>query len=134
MSFKKLKFNNGFASILAVIILGAVGVSIVSSVILFGLGFSRNSFSLEQYYQSKSLASACSEEALQQIKDSNFIGNGNLVLGQGSCDYFILDKGGEVREINSYGTVGSVIRKIQIEVDQINPTINIISWRDVSDF
>ena len=132
---KYQKTNSGFASLLAVIILGAVGTSIVTSIIFFGLGASLNSFSIEQSYQAKSLANACMEESMQQIRDNNsFVGSGGLVIGEWNCNYLVIDNGGEDRIINSYATIGNVVRKTKIEINQINPSINIVSWKDVAIF
>jgi len=116
-------------------VVGAVGVSIAVSLLLLGLSSSRTSFALEQSNQAKALANACIEEALQQIKDSTpFTGTDNFMLGQGTCTYTVTNDGGQNRTITSSGTVGTIIRKVEIIIDTINPQINITSWQEVDNF
>jgi len=127
--------NEGYITLISVLVVGAVGVAVATSLILLGLGSSRTSFAIEQSNQAKSLANACAEEALEQIRDlTSFTGSGNLVLGQGSCTYTVTSQGVQNRTITASGTVGTIIRKVKIIINQINPTIQIVSWQEVSDF
>lgn len=127
--------QRGYVILITVLVIGAVGVAIAVSVFWLGLGSSQSSFSIEQSNQAKALANACSEEALLQIRDSTpFTGSGGLTLGQGSCSYTVTSGGGQNRTITSSGTVGTIVRKVKITVDAINPTINVTSWQEVADF
>jgi len=126
--------KKGYVALITVLISGAIGVAIATSLLLLGLGSSRTSFALEQSNQAKALANACSEEALQQIRDSTpFTGTGSLTLGQGTCGYTVVNDGGEIRTVTASGTVGTVVRKIKIIVNTINPAINLTSWQEVAD-
>lgn len=127
--------KSGYIALITVLVTGAVGVAIAVSLLLLGLGSSRTSFALEQSNQTKALANACAEEALQQIKDSTpFTGAGNLTLGQGSCNYTVTSGGAQNRTITSTGTVGTIIRKVKITIDKITPSINVTSWQEVAEF
>src|SRR3990167_10115613 len=136
MKYKKY-YNQpqyGYITLISVLVVGAVGLSITVSLILLGLGSSRTSFSVEQSNQAKGLANACAEEAMQQIRNSTlFIGSGNLSLGQGVCGYTVTGGVGQSRTIAASGTVGTVIRKVKIIINQINPTIQVVSWQEVAD-
>lgn len=135
--FIKKWYNNrsGYITLISVLIVGAVGVAITLSIILLGVGSSRSSYAVEQSYQAKALANACAEEALQQIRDSlPFTGSGNLTLGQGACTYMVTNQGGQNRAIIASGTVGTIVRKVKIIIDKINPTIQVVSWQEVADF
>ena len=135
ISYKLTANTSGFITLISVLIAGAVGVGIVTSLILLGLGSSRTSFALIQSNQAKTLANACAEEALQQIRDSTpFSGTGNLTLGAGTCTYTVTKLTGQNRTITGSGTVGTIIRKISISLDKITPNINITSWQEVADF
>ncbi len=132
---QKSKVQDGYIALITVLVTGAVGVAIATSLLLLGLGSSRTSFSLEQSNQAKALANACSEEALQQIRDSTpFTGTGNLTLGQGTCSYTVTSGGGQNRTITSSGIVGTIVRKVKIIIDKITPNINVTSWQEVADF
>jgi len=132
--------NRGYVTLLSVLVLGAVGVSVAVSVVLLGVGASRTSFANEQSMQARALASACGEEALQQIRNStSFSGSNSLTLGQGGCSYTVTNTGGTNRTIRtnrtitSTGTVGSIVRKASLAIDAVNPQINVVSWQEVSD-
>ena len=132
---KKRYNNGGYSTLVSVLVVGAVGVAIAVSLILLGLGSLKTSFAHEQSNQAKALANACAEEALQQIRDSTlFTGSGNLTLGQGTCAYTVTSQGGQNRTITSSGTVGTIIRKVKIIINQITPTIQVVSWQEVVDF
>jgi hypothetical protein len=122
----------GYVALISVLTVGAVGVVVVAGVILLGLTWSRTSFAIQQSFQAKTLADACTEEALQQVKDSiPFAGNGTLTFGQGSCAYTVTNNGAQNRSVVSLGTVGTVVRKVSVTLDKISPSINITSWQEV---
>lgn len=137
LSTKKWYNNSsgyGYITLISILIVGAVGVAITLSIILLGVGSSRASFAIEQSNQAKALTNACAEEALQQIRDSApFIGSGDLTLGQGTCMYAVTSQGGQNRTITASGTVGTIVRKVKIIIDKINPAIQVVSWQEVAD-
>ena len=125
--------QNGFVTLISVLVVSAVGIAIAISVILLGLGLSRTSFAYEQSNQAKALANACAEEGLEQIRDSVFFtGTGNLALGQGTCMYTVTNQGGQNRTIASIGTVGTIVRRAQVIISAINPSIAVSSWQEVA--
>jgi len=127
--------ERGYITLLSVLVLGAVGIAIAISLVLLGVGASRTSFANEQALQARALANACAEEGLEQIRDNtSFSGTNSLSLGQGSCTYTVTNLGGSDRTIESSGTVGQVVRKVEIAIDAINPQINVTSWQEVADF
>jgi len=127
-------YNNrvgGYITLVSVLVAGAIGVAIAVSLVLLGVGSSQTSFVNEKSNQAKGLANACAEEALQQIHDSpSFASSGTLTLGQGTCGYLITNGGGSNRTIIASSTVGTIIRKITIQINQIGPTIQISSWQE----
>lgn len=131
----KLQASQGYIALITVLVIGAVGVAVAVSVILLGVGSARTSFAIEQSNQAKALANACAEEALQQIRDSVlFEGTGNFTLGQGSCTYTVAKLTDQNRTITATGTVGTIVRKVSIALDEITPSINITSWQEVADY
>jgi len=127
--------EKGYITLLSVLVLGAIGTSVAISIILSGLNSSKTSFALEQANQAQALANTCAEEALQEIRDLTlFEGSDNIILGQGNCDYTVINLGDENREIQTIGTVGTIVKKTKIIIDTINPQINITSWQEVNNF
>lgn len=135
MNEKHYTCYRGYVALISVLIVGAIGAAVATSLLVLGIGVSRTSFSQEQSAQAQALADACAEEALQQIRDAtSFTGTGSLTLGQGACAYAVTNQGGSNRTITASGTVGATTRKIKTFVNAINPTIGIVSWQEVSDF
>lgn len=131
----RLSTEQGFITLLSILIVGAVGVAIALSLLLLGIGSSRSSFAIEQSDQAKGLANACADEALQQIRDSTpFTGTGNLTFGQGTCTYTVTSQGGQNRTVTASGTVGTIVRKVKVIISTINPQITVTSWQEVNDF
>lgn len=126
---------NGYIALTSILIISAIVLLIALSAGLLSIselnmGLEKNQ-SAEAYY----LASACAEQGLQEIRNSDsFTGPGNLSLENGDCSYDVSQTGGENRTIEALGIVNNIIRKIKISLDTINPNINITSWQDVPDF
>ena len=96
MKFKKNKIQiSGYITLISVLIVGAVGIAIATSLLLLGLSSSRTSFTIEQSSQARALADACAEKAITSlIQDENYQGNETINLGQGSCDILQITSGG----------------------------------------
>lgn len=127
--------KKGYVALISVLVVSAVGIAVTLSLILLGIGTSRTSFAYEQSNQAKGLANACAEEAMQRIRDSTpFTGSDTLTLGMGTCTYTVTTQGPQSRTITANGTVGTIIRKVRIVIDRINPTIQVVSWQEIADF
>ena len=127
--------QRGYITLLSVLIVGAVGVAIATTLLLQGTNRSRSSFALQQQAQARALADACAEEGLQQLADNNsFTGTAGLTLGAGECSYTVVDTGGSTRRVEATGTVGTIVQKARIEVSALSPQITLSSWQEVADF
>jgi hypothetical protein len=124
--------TGGYVTLLSVLVVGAVGLAVTASLLLLGIGSARTSFAVRQSLQAKSLASACAEQGLEQIRANiSYVGTGNLSLGQGVCSYTVTNQGGSNRTIDSVGTVGTVVRKSRVIINAIIPLIIVSSWQEV---
>lgn len=127
--------NRGYITLISILVIGAIGTAVTVSMILSGLSASQTTFAVERGDHASGLVNACAEEALQQIRDnSSFTGFGGLLLGQGTCGYTVTSGGGENRTIQASSTVGTIVKKVSISIDAINPQINVTSWQEVADF
>ncbi|MBI4272838.1 hypothetical protein HY621_03225 [Candidatus Uhrbacteria bacterium] len=125
----------GFILLLSVLLIGVVGLAIVTSILLLGTNSSRTSFTLEQSNHAKAIANACAEEAMEQIRDStSFTGSGNLSFSRGTCSYTVTSQGGQNRTVTASSTVSTIIRKVKVIISSITPTITVTSWQEVTDF
>ncbi len=123
--------QRGYVALLAVLIVGAVSVSIATTLLLMGTDSQRSALVTMRSSQARGLASSCVEEALQQIHDDNsFTGTNNLSLGQGDCSYTVTNAGGFNRTITASGTVDIVVRRLSVSIT-LGSTITVNSWQEV---
>lgn len=127
-----LNQKGGYVTLLSVLVVGAIGIAVTSSLLLLGLSSSRTSLNYQQMYQAKNLANLCAEEGLEKIRENSlFTGLGNLTLGQGTCTYNVINSGGNSRTINTTGTVQTIIRESVVNISAIDPLIIISSWQEI---
>lgn len=140
LTSRNLQTNQGFITLMATLLVVAIGLSISVSLLILGVDSTRTSFVIEQSYQASSLANACAEESLQKIYDSMaitppppptvFTGTGSLTMGQGNCSYTVTDTGGGTMNITTTATVGTVIRKNQIILSAVS-LLTVSSWQEI---
>jgi hypothetical protein len=125
--------SGGYIALMAVLIVGAASLAIGLALLTMGADSQRSTLIAQQSAQARSLATACAEEALQEIHDdTTYTGTGNLSLGQGTCSYTVTNTGGSNRTITSSGVVGEVTRKLEIYATIGVSSISIISWQEIS--
>ena len=125
--------ESGYVALLAVLIVGAIATATGIVLLLTSADSQRSVLVSQQSKQARSLAVACSQEALQLMyENTSYTGSGNLTLGQGSCTYTVTNTGGSTRSVAATGTVNNTSRKIQLNVTIGSLNISITSWQDVS--
>ncbi len=132
-----MKFQQypAFISLIAILIIGAVTASIALGLLVSGADSQLSALTRLHSFQARALADACSEAALQQIKNSSgYTGSGTLTYGFGTCDYSVTSQGGGNRTIHASSTVATVIRKVNVTTSQVTPSITIASWQELGDF
>ena len=130
---KRTAPTDGYVALLAVLVVGAASLAIALTLLTTGADSQRAALVLQQSTQARSMASACAEEALQQMHDNTaFTGTNNLSLGQGTCTYTVANTGGTSRTVDASGTVGGVIRKVKAYATIGASSISITSWQEVS--
>ncbi len=126
--------ERGYITLISVLLVGAVGTAIATSLLLSGISSSDTSLAAVQSAEARSLADACAEEALQQIRlSTSFSGYGSLQGTHGACGYLVVNTGGSNRTISASSTVGLVVRKVSVSVTGIMPLIVVSSWQEVAD-
>lgn len=131
----KSQNNSGFAVLIGVLIVGAFGVAVAIYLVLSGLYSYQNSFLREQSTRAKTLANACVESALNHIQLCSISnGAGSVQIDSDICNYEIIINSEQGRTIQASATVGTVVRKVKVVVNQIDPIAIVDSWQEVSDF
>ena len=132
---KRLEVRRGYIALLSVIAIGAIGVAVMTSVILSGVITSKTDITISKSGSARSLASSCGEEALQKILETGTTSSSaGLTLTSGTCSYVITSQNGQNITINSTGAAGMVISKVKIIISTTTPFIVLSSWQEVSDF
>jgi hypothetical protein len=122
--------QGGFMVLLAVLIVGAVSLSVALYLLRGGADLQRSTLVAQQAAQARQLADACAEEALEQLQAaSSYTGTANVTLGQGSCSYTVANPGGTARTISASGNVNGNVRKLQVNAT-IGTSISVTSWQD----
>jgi len=125
--------ESGYIALISVLIAGAAATAICLSLLSTGADSQRSVLIEQQSKQARGLAIACAEEALQVVHDNiAYSGTNSLSLGQGTCSYTVVVTAGSTRTLNTSGTVGNVVRKIQAYVTIKSTSISITSWQEVS--
>lgn len=125
--------SDGYVALMTVLIVGAASIAISLALLTAGTDSQRSALVTQQATQARALASACVEEALQQMHDStSYTGTNNLSLGQGTCTYTVTNTGGSNRTIDATGTVNGDIRKLKVYATIGASSISITSWQEVS--
>lgn len=127
--------NKGYITLISVIIVGSIGIVIVVSMLLISIGSNLTNQYITDSHQARAYAATCLEEALMEIReDTGYSGVSTQTFGSNECGYEVIDNGGENRTVETYGNFNNSVQRIQVQVDQINPTINISSYKPVADF
>ncbi len=136
-NYKKsyIKKNEGFVALMSVLIVGAVGVIILTSLVSLGVSSVKSSISIESGNRALIIADSCAEEVLLKIREDNsFIGTEQISFEGGSCIYEVEGGGGEERTIKIEGRFENSTKRLLIIVSEINPKIIINQWSEVDTY
>ncbi len=125
--------KDGYIALVTVLIVGLVASTVMVSLIVLGLGYSRTGQTTVLSTQARQTADACAEYALLQIRnDSGYtVTNASLNINNISCVYSVTNLGGSNRQIDVVATANTVKRKLQIQISSLSPKIVISSWQEI---
>ncbi len=122
--------NQGFAMLLSVLILAAIGMFISTTLLILSVSAAQTTGSLQESQQARALASACVEKGLQQLITLNtYTGSGSQTLGLGTCTYTVSTIDPYNDSVVGVGTVGQTTRRAKaiIYISQLLVT----SWQEI---
>lgn len=125
--------RSGFVLLITVLIVGAIGTAILSSLLLLGISANKVSLSVQESAQALAAAQACAEYALLQLRDSpNYAGNQTIILDGHACEIRTINGTGNTnRSLCVEGRAGDSYRRLEIVVDTILPVTKVFSWQEV---
>jgi type II secretory pathway pseudopilin PulG len=120
----------------SILIVSGTTLLIAISASLFGISESGMGLQKSQSSRAFYLASLCAEDALMKLKvDLKYLGNETLIVDNGSCTILPVKGGGNYnRVVRTTGTIYNQTRKIEINIEQVDPKMIISSWQEVADF
>ncbi|MBD3362141.1 hypothetical protein GF362_00290 [Candidatus Dojkabacteria bacterium] len=132
---KKYKYQKGYIALISVLVLGFVGLTITVSYMLLGLNSSEMSLEIVKGSKARALANACGEVALKNLKqDISYSGDETINLGDGFCEIYPIEINGTTRIIKVEGNIDGVVRRVKIELNEINPDVLESLWQEVDEF
>lgn len=131
-----LRFRAGYVFLMSVIMIGAIAIATLSSLLMIGVGSMQIGFTVRQSEQARSLAQTCAERALRSLwEDTAYAGGEELSFAEGPCDILpIGGSGNENRSVCAEGRVGSTVRRYEILLERVLPSIRVSTWREVDQF
>lgn len=128
--------RRGYIFLLSVIMIGAIATATLSSLLMIGVGSMQIGFTVRQSEQARSLAQTCAERALRALwEDTSYAGIEALTFSEGQCDILrVGGSGNENRSVCAEGRVGSTVRRYEILLEQVLPSIQVSAWREVDQF
>lgn len=133
---KKLRTRNGYIFLLSVIVTGVISMTIVLSLLLLSISAERTGFALQESSQSLSLAELCAEHALLILhENAGYLGDETIEKDYGECYVlFVGGSGNENRTVCTEGISGDTVRRLEIVVQRLIPSVTIYSWQEVEEF
>lgn len=128
--------QRGYIALISILIASAIVLLISLSASLLSIGESKMGLQMNQASESFYLAQSCAEYALIALKnDLNYIGDETLTINGQDCTILPLEGSGNTdRVIKALSNAYNQTRKIRIEINQVNPEIDIKSWQEVANF
>jgi hypothetical protein len=131
-----LKHDGGYMAIISALIISALMVVIASSANINSIYESDMGEKAAKGWESFYLAMACAEEALIKLKESvDYLGGEVLMFDNGECSIVdVAGAGNKSRRVKVSASIAGQVRKIVVNVAEINPRMTIDSWQEVSSF
>ncbi|OGF26844.1 hypothetical protein A2303_01765 [Candidatus Falkowbacteria bacterium RIFOXYB2_FULL_47_14] len=121
--------KSGFATLVAVIIIGAVSLVMAKNATILDLGEINAAFAYDRGEEALAIAEGCVEETIRRFTlDPDYSANGfNLSLGSGNC---VIDTvaNGIVREITVVGRTDNFYRTVNAAISLTDEGMVLESW------
>lgn len=131
-----MKNQQGYIALISILIISALVLLLGISANLLSISESDMSLQTNQASEVYYLATACVEDALMKLKDNlNYGGNEILIFDNGTCTIKPLEGvENKDRVIKTFGNAYNQVRRIKIEINRVNPNMEIKSWQQVAEF
>lgn len=126
----------GFTTLVAVLVVGAVGTAVVTSLLLLGVGSLQSSLTIQRSSLARYYADTCAEEAMHMLsEDSAYTAGLTITFTEGNCEVLSISGSGDTdRVVQVEGTVGTIVRRVKVDAAEIQPAVILNSWQEVAQF
>jgi hypothetical protein len=122
--------KSGQIAIMLILVL-LVLTTITTAVVAIAFSTSRDTTTTSLGSSAYAIASSGAENAiLQLLRNSNYVGESNLSVGDGSVT-IIVTTNGTIKTILSTATVNNVVRSVSVDASLINGQLNVLSWQEI---
>lgn len=132
----QMKLRDGYIFLVTVLVIGVIASATAASLMLLGWAAEQNGLLLVQSTQAYEYAQTCVERTLRELRsDLGYSGNITITFDRGSCVINTIGgSGNENRYVCITGFSGDAVRRIQVDVAALIPTVRVRSWEEVSAF
>jgi hypothetical protein len=124
--------KSGFALIVTVLIFGSMMLALSAATVFSLSRLQSRERGWESGLKAQSLAEACAEYALLQLRlNDSYTGNENVTIDGSACTIRTITTSGTEKTIQTEATVDSRHYRLQIKTDD---DINVTSWQRVTSF
>jgi hypothetical protein len=126
----------GYIFLVSVLVIGVIASVTAASLLLLGWAAEQNGLLIMQSARAFEYANTCAERVIHQLRiDHSYGGNVSQVFDYGSCDIEPVGGSGVMqRTVCVAGHSGNAIRRLEIDIDQLYPSVVVRTWRETSSF
>lgn len=129
--------DNGFISLMSVLILAGVVMATITGVTMYSLEGSKMSLNQKLSHTSLVLADACAEHVISRLgRNLKYDGESSIIVKEGkSCEVVsIEDIDNQTKLIKTKSDFKNYTSRIRVEVTKSGPNLQIEKWEEVEDF
>lgn len=126
----------GYIFLITVLVIGAIATTTAVTLVLLGLASEQTGLTLHQSAQAYEHAQTCAERTIRSLRsDLTYTGSETFVLTNGTCAVEdIAGTGNDNRIICVEGRSGRTVRRFEIVLREVYPSVKVASWTEVSAF
>lgn len=126
------RHRRGYILLVTILVAGAVGVVIATSLLFLATNAGRMGLTIEQSGRALAYANTCMENALAALTaDGTYAGNETTTFSNGSCHiYAIGGSGNASRHVCVRGASGSATRYLEATLSRVLPTAQFSVFRE----
>ena len=128
------KTHGGYVALISVLIAAALMMLVGVGSSLRGIDTQNSVVGEESALRAELLADACIEEGFMKLKANlNYAGNETIIVeGGATCSIGALSGVGNTnRTIQAQAIQNNYVRKVFVNVTQVNPKLTVLSWKTI---